>query len=348
MTVLFAATDETGIPAAVKLAKNGIKVLFYTPNPYTETRASNYHPHLHRFVSKTEFIKLHTSQLFRVVSKPEEFVEEIWLHVNTFKDGKDEYRSAENLAKLVGEIVAEARALTVAGMTKVGEAANILATFNKRSEISPEIQQYIGGPSVFQSCVPAWKAGGKISEAVSRLTGVFFDDVETAEIATLSQLFSQAAYAEVMVEMATYHHHQQLITKCVAGDTLIYPETLDALKYYHVRSIAPMVDKLLTRLKRTALKSERLAAAEISEMAKRARRQLRILFIGTSEQNYRRLTNNIKGKNVKIQYVNENDVSVETLDSLKGFQGVLVNSLRLDLFREISVRFERVWFVPCV
>lgn len=348
MAVLFAATDETGIPAAVKLAKHGVQVLFYTPNAYAESRAASYHPQIHRFVNKHEFIKLHTMHLFKIIPKPEKSVEEIWLHVNTFKDGKDEYRSAETLAKLLAENITEADAVTVAGMTKIGEAAKILATFNKRSEISPELQQYVGGPSVFHSCVPVWKTGGQPSEAVSKLDGVFFQSVETAETATLSQLFSQAAYAEVLVEMATYLHHQQIISNCVTSDVLIHPETLDALKFFHMRSVTPMVDKLLSRLRRTVAKSERQAAAEITNMAKGSRKQLRILFVGASEQNYKKIIGNIKGKNVKTLFVNENDVSIETLDSFRGFQGVLLNSLRVDLLREVSKRFERVWFVPPV
>ncbi|MCX8201008.1 MAG: hypothetical protein N3H84_02755 [Candidatus Caldarchaeum sp.] len=348
MKIFFASTDETGISAALKLANAGFKTYFYSPNPYVETKAANHDQLTHRCVNKLEFIKLCAEDRFRVVSEPLNEADETWLHVNTVKEGKDEYASAENIVKLVTEKIEATKALVLSGLTKVGEAEKLLNSFSRRCMADPEEQGYVGGLSLFDSCVPVWTKGTRAPAGLTKLSHVRFNELAAAESATISQIFARAAFVEALVEMTIYSGHHSILTNCINDPALLYPEIIDVLKYFKSQNMPPLVANMFGKIAKTGLKTEKQAVSRISELAKKARKQLRVLVVSHSEAAFRKISSNIRSKNVKLHFVSDQSITWENFDSYTGFDGVLVNSLRMDLLKEFHRRYEHVWFVLAV
>ncbi|MCS7110190.1 MAG: hypothetical protein NZ956_01815 [Candidatus Caldarchaeum sp.] len=345
MKIFFASTDETGISAALKLANAGFKTFFYSPNPYVESKAANHDQLTHRCVNKIEFIKLCAEDRFKVISEPLDEADETWLHVNTVKDGKDEYASAENIVKLVTEKITATKTLVLSGLTKVGEAEKLLSSFTKRCMANPEEQRYVGGLSLFDACIPVWRKGTQASTGLTKLSHIPFDELAEAESATIAQVFARAAFVEALVEMTIHSGHYSILTNCVHDPVLLHPESIDVLKYFKSHNLPPLVANMFGKIAKTAFKTEKQAVSRISELAKKARKQLRILVVSHSEAAFKKISSNFKSKNVRLHFVSDQSITGENIDSYTGFDGVLVNSLRIDLLKEFHRRYEHVWFV---
>lgn len=348
MNILFVATDETGIAAALRLAKHGFKTGFYSPSPYVQSKAENYDIQFHRPVRKTEFLKLRTENRFDVVSDIQEKVDEVWIHFNTFRDGKDEYHAAENIVKKVAEKIIETKIIVFCGITKVGEANRLIGHFFDRFKGVAAQHAYVGGPSLHDSCLPAWTTSEVCSSAFLKLEPIYFSKPEEAEAATLSILFSRLAAAEAMVEVATQFGSVQTISNCIKDDLLLHPEYIDAIKFFKTYNMPPFLSNLFSKVRRTVAKREKQALNEIYAYVKRSRKSLRILFVAPSEAFVKKFESRFGGRGVKFVFVPEHDILAADADSFGGFDGVLLNSLRLDLLREFSKRYEKIWFVPAL
>ncbi|MDW8083900.1 MAG: hypothetical protein RMI49_01685 [Candidatus Caldarchaeum sp.] len=331
------------------MSKKGFSISFYTPNPYSEARASTYDPQLHRCVGKTDFIKLCAEERFIVASEPVDRADEVWIHVNTYKEGKNEYTSAANLVKLVAEKTRETNFLVLCGLTKVGEANTLINSFVRRCRAEVSEHLYVGGLSLFDSYLPLWTSRTPTSATtVSTLNSIRFDKLEEAEAATISVIFSRVASVQAIVEIATHFGHDQIMAECLDNSIMTQQETLDVLEYYRSHRMPPLIDNMLGKMRRIAAKRARRALSQVNEMAKKSRKQLRILFVGASDSLFQKMEYSIKRKNVRFHFVNEQQLMDDGFESYKGFDAVLLNTNRLDLLRHFGKLYEHVWFVPAV
>lgn len=204
------------------------------------------------------------------------------------------------------------------------------------------------GPSLHDSCLPAWTTSEVCSSAFLKLEPIYFSKPEEAEAATLSILFSRLAAAEAMVEVATQFGSVQTISNCIKDDLLLHPEYIDAIKFFKTYNMPPFLSNLFSKVRRTVAKREKQALNEIYAYVKRSRKSLRILFVAPSEAFVKKFESRFGGRGVKFVFVPEHDILAADADSFGGFDGVLLNSLRLDLLREFSKRYEKIWFVPAL
>ncbi|MEM4585784.1 MAG: hypothetical protein QXK10_05005 [Candidatus Caldarchaeum sp.] len=348
MKVLLAAMDETGIAAAAELAKNGFQTVFYTPDPYVEKKATEYSPSLHRGVSKQEFIKLCVENKFTVTREPEESYQEVWITVNTIKEGRDTLHSAENLVKTVGEKLRQVERLTFSGLTKPGECRQLLKLFTRSSAADPTETNYAGALSTAGKLLPAWSSSEKTSPVLEKLGATFFESPELAEIASLSNLLSEAVEAWTLIEMAVLHGHMELVMNCFTRDVVLYQEHLDAVKAFRMHRDTPLLNNLYTKMRKTVYRAEASALSQVREVSRKYRREFRLLVVGCSEMVGQRFVDALKGRRVRVSVLDSEDVSLEKLGSFTGFDGAVVAGLRIDVLRELSKHFSHVWFVPMV
>ncbi|MEM0349268.1 MAG: hypothetical protein QXE96_06570 [Candidatus Caldarchaeum sp.] len=348
MKVLLASMDETGIPAAAKLAKHGFQTIFYTPDPYVEKKAAEYDPSLHRGISKQEFIKLCAENKLLITRQPENSYQEVWITVNTIKEGRDTLHSAENLVKTVGEKLLEAQRLTIAGLTKPGECRHLLNLFTRSSKADPSEASYIGAVSTTRNLLPAWCSSEKPSPVLEKLGAKFFKSPELAEMASLSKVLSEAVEAWSLAEMAILYGHNEIVMNCFPRDVILYQEHLDAVKALKMHRNTPLLNNLYTRMRKTVYRAEASVLAQVREVSRKYRREFRLLVVAFSETAGQRFVNALKGRRVRVSVLDGEDVLLERLGSFTGFDGVLVAGLRIDVLRELSKRFSHVWFVPVV
>ncbi|BAJ49888.1 hypothetical protein CSUB_C0019 [Candidatus Caldarchaeum subterraneum] len=348
MKVLLAAMDETGVAAAAKLAKQGFQTVFYTPDPYVEKKASEYNPSLHRGMSKQEFIKLCAENKLTVTRQPEKSYQEVWITVNTIKEGRDTLHSAENLVKTVGEKLRQAERLTVSGLTKPGECRHLLNLFTRSSAADPTETNYVGAVSATGKLLPAWSSSEKTSPVLEKLGATFFQSPELAEIASLWNILSEAVEAWTLIEMAILHGHKELVMNCFTREAVLYHEHLDAVKAYRMQRDTPLLNNLYTKMRKTVYRAEASVLSQVREVSRKYRREFRLLVVGCPEMVGERFVDALKGRRVKVSVVDAEDVSPEKLGSFTGFDGVVVAGLRIDMLRELSKHFSYVWFVPTV
>jgi len=89
---------ERGTLAPASEQKDSL--LFYSSNPYVSGQALHYSRKIHRGLNRAEFVKMCSDGVFTLWKEPNPVdANEVWVYVNTIRNGVDTFAEADNLMK---------------------------------------------------------------------------------------------------------------------------------------------------------------------------------------------------------------------------------------------------------
>ncbi|MEM4186624.1 MAG: hypothetical protein QW801_05040 [Candidatus Caldarchaeum sp.] len=353
MSLLFITNQESDIPLALHLAKRGVEITFYSPNPYIASQALKHSIKTHYTVSKPEFIKLCAEGMFKTVHELPNTAGEVWICVNTMKDGEDTYADAENLLTTAAQKIAKTKALTISGLTKPGEASRLINLFHSMSK-SPECPSFfIGSPQTISEKTPSWSSDGKkgqTPESISLFNPCFFNTVESAEDATISMLVCDAVRRTALLHFPNW---LEILQKCLNDEFFLRPEHLDVLRFmkssakideWHSRFFTSFYRGLVKEVSRR----ESEMVADVVKLARKSGKTIRVLIVCFEEDVAKRLQLSLAKKNVKITCINEGSLESKGVEVCKGFDCVILATRYVALLKEFMEACKRMWFIPTI
>ncbi|MEM4303238.1 MAG: hypothetical protein QW470_02070 [Candidatus Caldarchaeum sp.] len=351
MSLLFITNYEMDITLALHLAKMGSGIVFYSPNPYILSQALQHSIRTHYTVSKPEFIKLCAEGRFKTTQQLPKNVDEVWISVNTMKGGVDTYADSENLLRRAAQEINEAKTLTVAGLTKPGEAPKLIELFHSTSRALECPVFFMGSPQTIWNKIPAWSSGGKATAAINFFNPCFFNNIESAECATVSLLAMEAVKRITLLHLSRHFKNQEIIHNCLHDNVFLRAEHLDVLKYLKTKAgINGVYSSFFTNSYKSLVKElariESEIAMDVLKLARKSGKTVRVLVVCFEDAVMERLQTYFAKKNVKAVRVDESSLESKGVEMCKGFDGVILASQHLKLWREFEKACKQVWFLP--
>ena len=347
MEVVVAGADEAAIPVALRLSAAGFRVGFYSPNPLLSNLIEKHDGKTHYPVTKSEHIRLLASGQLQKLDTPEIDFDELWLYVNTMKEGVNRFVDAENLVRELADKTGKISHLVIAGITKPGEASKLMELFTERSRASEFSKSFLGAPNTTIGRPPSWTSGDAAPKTVSKLQPNPFKDLEQAEQASILVTVSEAFH-----RAATTHNHglfKTNITDELVGDGLfVRGECLDVLKYLsRLERVDEGLPKLytyvLSSLQKSIERIEEGVLKEVREMVRLSRKQVKVAIVSGDESYAKKLAASLSRANIKTTYV---DVARFKVKGLEPVKVAVLASNEIYLMADLERACEKIWYIP--
>lgn len=350
MDVVIAGTDEGAIPLALKLSAAGFRVGFYSPNPHISSLLEKHEGKTHYPLTRQEHIRLLASGQLQRLDTPSTDVEELYVYVNTLKNGVNRFADAENLVRELADKTGKISQLVLAGITKPGEALTLMELFNKRHGVLKHSTGFLGAPHTKIGRPPSWTAGAPHPKTFSKLSTQPFRELEQAEHASIL-----LTAAEALHRVAAAHNNMLLkteLTNELLGDGLfIRSESLDVLSYLsrleRVDEGSPkLYTYVLSSLRRAVERVEQEVLKEVKDMVRGSRRQVRVAVVSCDESYAKKIAATLSRAKIKTAYVNVDNLKARGQETFRGFKAAVLASNEIYLMAELEKVCEKAWYIP--
>lgn len=347
MEVVVAGADEAAIPIALRLSAAGFRVGFYSPNPHISNLIEKHEGKTHYPVTRSEHIRLLASGHLQKLDTPAMDVDELWVYVNTMKEGDNRFMDAENLIRELADKTGKISHLVIAGITKPGEALKLMELFTARYRAPGFAKSFLGAPNVTLGRPPSWTSGDAAPKTFSKLPPHPFKDLEQAEQAsillTVSEAFHRAAAAHNNKLFKT-----NLTNELVFDGLFMRGECLDVLKYLsRLERVDEGLPKLyayvLSSLQKSVERIEQGVLKEIKEMARLSRRQVKVAIVSADESYARKIAASLSRARIKTTYVDVARLKAKGLETVKA---AVLASNEIYLMADLERACEKIWYIP--
>ncbi|MEM1942786.1 MAG: hypothetical protein QXO30_03825 [Candidatus Caldarchaeum sp.] len=353
MKILFLSGEASDINLALRLSKHGHNVFFHSSNPYVSGQALHYSRKIHRGLSRAEFVKLCSDGVFTLWKEQNPVdADEVWVCVNTIRNGADTFAEAENLMKTAASMTRRLKKLILCGLTRPGDAKLLIKTFQQHNPSQSHDLYYVGGCQTSLSKTPCWSSLGedKASETIKLFNPLFFKTVESAEAANLTALTSEAVRRLATLHLAEFFKSTEVLRPLVGDDEFLSKKQVDALRYAEnvlKNRSRNVVANAYRSLVKDSGRRRREVLREVVKLSRSSRKPVSIAVVCPDDRR-EEVSMVFEGKSVKTVYVDEDELEARGAGFLKGFAGVVVASNRLDLAAEVQENFKTAWFLPLV
>ncbi|MDW8360199.1 MAG: hypothetical protein RMK31_06420 [Candidatus Caldarchaeum sp.] len=352
MSIVFVADDSSDISLALALAKRGNQVYLHSPNPYVVGQAFQYSSRVHRDISRAEFVKLCSEGLFKNIPDQKKVsAEELWVCVNTIRNGHDTYAQAENQLKAAVSRVEDFNTFVLNGLTKPTEAQQLFTALQKNVNQSSYSAYFVGACQLICSKTPAWSSLGGTTTTTGTLSSLnpfYLETPEAAEAATITALASDALRRISVFYLIDFFKTNNAMKILFENGYFLLPKHVDVLKY--LGQVSKKSPNILANAHRDLVKEinkrKHRITTELIKISRQGRRKINVMVVSGDSHTGEQLCLELSRREIKAVYVDEVEFEKRGASVSRGFDGVIVASSSLELMIEAEKACKAAWFLP--